>query len=85
MIEDMQYKRIAKDTLADGKCISTVWLGLDHRMDDGPPLIFESIVFRSKSDSRELETTRYSTEAEAIAGHAAMVARWSQKEKAKAP
>ena len=52
--------------------VSTVWLGLDHSYDGGPPLIFETMVFGGGLD---LEMERYSTEAEALAGHAAMCAR----------
>lgn len=73
---DQDYKRVASTMLPDGTWISTVWIGLDHRFnDDGPPLIFESMAFRgSESD---LDCERYSTEAEAIAGHARMVEKWS--------
>lgn len=68
------YKRVAETTLPDGKWISTVWLGLDHSFDDGPPMIFETMVFASKEDmSSEIDMQRYSTEAEAIKGHEEMV------------
>ena len=67
--------------MSDGTWISAVWLGLDHRFgSDGPPLIFETMVFPSKSDLRESDCERYATEDEARAGHAAMVARWSAKQ-----
>lgn len=74
-------KRMAETTLPDGKWVSTVWLGIDHSFGSGPPLIFETMVFNSdgKKDGRlgsELDCERYSTEAEAIAGHAAMVEKW---------
>ena len=53
--------------------ISTVWLGLDHgSWDDGPPLIFETMIFGDEyyRDYQE----RYSTEEEALAGHEKAVA-----------
>jgi len=72
------YKRVAETTLEDGTWISTVWLGIDHRLGgDGPPLIFETMVFASKDDLSEKDMARYSTEAEALAGHAEMVNIWS--------
>jgi len=72
-------RRVAKTTLADGKWINTVWLGLDHGFGGGPPLIFETMVFPSKDDMGDLDCERYSTEAEAVAGHAAMVEKWGAK------
>lgn len=52
--------------------ISTVFLGVDHSHFDGPPLIFETLVFGGALAD---EMDRYSTFDEAEAGHAAMVAR----------
>jgi hypothetical protein len=73
-------KWIAKTTLPDGTWISTVWRGIDHQYGDGPPLIFETMVFPSENGPfLEEECERYSTEAEAIAGHEAMVAKWSDR------
>lgn len=73
--EDMDYKVVAFD---DGKVyrVSTVWLGLDHNFaGDGPPLIFESMVF-PLSSYEDQACRRYSTEAEALAGHAELVSEW---------
>lgn len=67
-------KVVEQTTLPDGKWVSTVWLGINHRFGDGPPLIFETMVFPSKVS--ELDCERYSTEAQARAGHAAMVAKY---------
>ena len=76
--EDKEYRRIAEATLPDGKWVSTVWLGLDHNYGgNGPPLIFETMVFGSHGDFRDLDTERYSTLADAQDGHNAMVTRWS--------
>jgi hypothetical protein len=60
---DEKYKRVAQTALPDGKWVSTVWLGLNHAWNGGPPLIFETMVFTSLSDFTEIETRRYSTEA----------------------
>lgn len=73
--------RVAESKLPNGYWISTVWLGLNHRYGDGPPLIFETMVFPlgadgSVSDWGELDSDRYSTEAEALAGHEAVCEKW---------
>src|SRR5207302_1475197 len=39
-------RQVAWTRLSDGKIVSTVWEGLDHRLrGTGPPLIFETAVF----------------------------------------
>ncbi len=61
--------------------ISTVWLGLDHSfMPTTRPLIFETMVFPRFWHARgwsELDVDRWTTEEEALAGHKAMVKKWS--------
>ncbi len=37
---------VARDELPDGHTISTVFIGLDHGWGEGPPLVFETMVFR---------------------------------------
>jgi hypothetical protein len=75
--QDPAYKRVAETTLPDGKWVSTVWVGMDHSFgDEGPPLIFETMVFPTALTLGDLDCERYSTEAEALAGHEAMVAKW---------
>ena len=49
--------------------ISTVFLGLNHQFGEGPPLLFETMVFGGKHDQ---ECERYSTRDEALAGHCKM-------------
>ena len=63
-------RRVARDDIGDA-LVSTVFLGLNHRWDDGPPLIFETMIFGGPHDESQW---RYSTEAMAQAGHAAIVA-----------
>lgn len=66
-------RHIAQDEPLPGVRVSTVFLGLDHRYGgDGPPLIFESMVFGGELDQ---EMDRYSTWEEAERGHAAMIER----------
>lgn len=65
-------RRVDRTELPDGVWVSTVHLVLDHRHgDDGPPLIFETMVFEGEHDQ---DCWRYSTEEEARAGHNAVVA-----------
>lgn len=78
-LDDIESRRIAETTLSDGKYVSTVWIGLDHSFGQGPPLIFETMVFGSENDRSDVDCARYSTESEARAGHDAMVQRWSPK------
>jgi hypothetical protein len=46
--------------------VSTVWLGLNHAWGDGPPLIFETMIFGGPMDQYQ---ERYSTEEQAAIGH----------------
>lgn len=67
-----EYKRIARDKIGESD-ISTVWLGLDHGWEDNSaPVIFETLVFNGPLDG---VMEHYSTEEEAIKGHAAMIER----------
>lgn len=69
--ESPDYFRVAETEIGDVR-ISTVFICLDHRYGDGPPIIFETMVFGGKHDE---DMDRYSTEAEALAGHERWVAR----------
>lgn len=63
--------RIGSDHIGEA-WVSTVWLGMNHRFGDGPPLIFETMVFGGEYND---EQWRWSTPPEARAGHAAVVER----------
>ena len=76
LMDDASYKRVAETTLPNGQWVSTVWVGLDHQFGEGPPLIFESMVFPNTTEFSELDVQRYHTEAEALAGHAALCEKW---------
>ncbi|MEU6674851.1 hypothetical protein [Streptomyces sp. NPDC046925] len=77
LLGDFEYKRVGRThvtSLSDPAVdllVSTVWLGLNHQFGDGPPLLFETMVFGS--ERTEQYTDRYSTLAEAEAGHAETV------------
>jgi hypothetical protein len=81
-IENRKYARIGYKRFG-GLRVSTVWLGLDHGFGDGPPLIFETMVFDNYSGKgimldgkpigliagKDRLQWRYATEAEARKGH----------------
>lgn len=73
-----ETRRVKFDRLPNDFRVSTIWLGLDHQYGDGPPLIFETMVFHGER-SADLDMERYSTLAEAEAGHARMVALWTPR------
>jgi len=50
--------------------ISTIFLGLDHQLGDGPPLLFETMILGGKHDQ---DQWRYHTWDEAMEGHKAAV------------
>ena len=81
--ENRNYKIVKQEYIPDGKWISTVWLGLDHSFGRPPPMIFETMVFPKKDEWLEIDVARYTTEAEALAGHKAMVDEWTSKIKKK--
>jgi hypothetical protein len=62
-------RAVGKDTIGE-VFVSTVFLGIDHSYGDGPPLLFETMVFRGHLDERQW---RYSTWDQAEAGHARIV------------
>ena len=74
--EDFDYKQVAQDDVGDVR-VSTVWLGLDHNFGDGPPLIFDTMIFGGQRDE---DCFRYPTEEEALAGHARVCAEISEGE-----
>ena len=65
LMVDNEYRRVDL-TEQDGVKVSTVWLAFDHSWGYGPPLIFETLIFGGPYDEY---MWRYTTEAEARAGH----------------
>lgn len=55
--------------------ISTVFLAMDHQFGDGPPLVFESMIFGETGDPEYPDNyqDRYTTVQEALAGHERLV------------
>ena len=64
---------VAKTSIGKAE-VSTVFLGMDHNWANGPPLLFETMVFGLDDELQE----RYSTWAEAEVGHAKTV-EWVKK------
>ncbi len=74
-------ERIVEQTTAGDLFVSTVFLGLDHSYsEDGPPLIYETMVFNKAIDkSDDLLCQRYSTLGEAKFGHFAVLEQIGRK------
>jgi hypothetical protein len=69
--EDWKYRTVAR-TESGGWLISTVWLGIDHNFGDGPPVIFETMIFNTRSLEsawHDEYCARYGTEDAAQEGH----------------
>ena len=64
-------REVAYDTIGNVR-VSTVFLSIDHSFGQGPPMLFETMVFGGQLDQ---EQDRCSTWGQAEAMHAAMVAR----------
>lgn len=64
-IEDKKNRRIAY-TKVGSKAVSTVFLGIDHGFDGGPPVLFETMVFGGKFNEY---MKRYCTYNGALEGH----------------
>lgn len=68
-------RAVAQDTLPDGRWLSTVFLGFDHGIGGEPPLVFETMLFRSERDLDDFYCQRYATWDEAAAAHRAILGR----------
>ncbi len=68
-------RRIALTDVAEGIQVSTVFLGMNHQWGEGPPLLFETMVFWRGGGPLDEEQDRYSTYHAAEQGHEAMCAR----------
>ncbi len=75
-----QDRKIGRTTVNDKYLVSTVFLGIDHSWGNGPPVLFETMVFdREKQTGEDLDCERYCTYDEAEEGHKKMVEKWSSK------
>ena len=68
--EKNREERVVAQTDISGVRISTVFLGLDHSFGEGPPLIYETLVFDGPLDE---EMERCSTPEQAMEMHQRMV------------
>lgn len=68
--EASREARVVAKTVIGAVTVSTVFLGLDHGYGNGPPVLWESMVFGGPRDGDE---RRYTSRAHAEAGHAEMV------------
>lgn len=66
LLAESEWRRVARDECC-GYLVSTVFLGIDHGLGAGPPVLFETMVFGDGSLDEHQE--RYCTAAEALAGH----------------
>ncbi len=64
--EDRNARRVAATELPGGIRVSTVFLGLDHSFGEGPPILWETMIFGGNHDE---DQWRYSSYDDAIAGH----------------
>lgn len=64
--ENFQARNVAQTTLPWDIKISTVFLGMNYRFGEGPPLIFETMIFGGEHDQYQ---DRYSTWEEAVKWH----------------
>jgi hypothetical protein len=67
------FRHVGDDTL-NGYRVSTVFLGVNHQFGDGPPLLYETMIFRGGDPGQEVFCDRYSTRAQAAEGHARALA-----------
>jgi len=59
-------RQVAKTAINDDVKVSTVFLGLDHSFGDGPPLLFETMIFGGEHDQYQ---ERFETWEQAEVGH----------------
>ena len=58
--------RHVSSTHIDTVHVSTVFLGLDHNYGDGPPILWETMIFGGENGEYQ---ERYSSHSDAVAGH----------------
>jgi hypothetical protein len=68
---DIDNRRVAHTDISADVHVSTVFLGIDHAFSDGPPLLFETMIFGGKHDEYQ---ERCSTWEQAEAMHKRAVA-----------
>lgn len=67
---ESQEGKIIKQETVNGHWISTVFLGIDHGFGrEGPPVVFETMIFPNAENMHEKDCWRYATHQEALEGH----------------
>jgi hypothetical protein len=69
--ENGDARQVAVDQLDGDVLVSTVFLGMDHAWNGGPPVLWELMVFRGGSSGHQ---ERFASRADAADAHAKMVA-----------
>jgi hypothetical protein len=64
-------RKLAHTEFPDGTYVSTVFLGLDHNWSDGPPILWETMIFSNSDFAKQFdgEQRRYSSREAALVGH----------------
>lgn len=75
-------RRLAQDTIGP-YLVSTVFMGIDHGFGEGPPVLWETMIFGMEEEieflgkrrrcRKDAGAYRYTSKAEALAGHASAV------------
>jgi len=63
--------RVVAKTVVGEAEVSTVFLGIDHNYGDGPPVLWETMIFGGPHDQMQ---RRYTSRQDAVHGHNAAVA-----------
>jgi hypothetical protein len=58
-IEDCHAERVVKQEDVGDLWISTVFMGLDHNFLDGPPMLFETMIFRYANEQDRQEAREH--------------------------
>jgi hypothetical protein len=69
--------RMVKETYVGDLCVSTVFLGLDHNWDEGPPIFWETMVFDQKREEVDIDRCAGNRE-QAEAMHELMVIKYER-------
>lgn len=81
--QDSRHKRVGLDEVGETR-VSTVFLGLDHNWGDGPPILFETMVFSNDVDYDQYQY-RYCTWDEAEKGHKLILSKVKNSEPLNTP
>lgn len=69
--EQFETIRQVADDIINNFRVSTVWVGINVNFGEGPPLLFETMIFKPNGEEIycEKHNTKYSTWDQAIEGH----------------